>query len=89
MSINVQPGRKVRRVASRGAFWRTSYPLYERAQMDWSEHRLGRSKVYAFVGVPREILYDNMKTMVTHRDAYGRGRHKFHDALWSLAGECG
>ena len=95
----------------------------EQAQMDWSEHRLGRTKVYAFVGVlgysrwmyleyvqsmrseeliachrrmlsafggvPREILYDNMKTVVTHRDAYGRGRHKFHDALWSLAGECG
>ena len=95
----------------------------EQAQMDWSEHRLGRTKVYAFVGVlgysrwmyleyvesmrseeliachrrmlgafggvPREILYDNMKTVVTHRDAYGRGLHKFHDALWSLAGGAG
>lgn len=43
----------------------------------------------AFGGVPREVLYDNMKTVVTHRDAYGRGRHKFHDALWSLAQEYG
>ncbi len=93
------------------------------AQMDWAEYRLGRRKVYAFVGVlgysrwlyleyvdsmrseallachrrmfaafggvPREILYDNMKTVVTGRDAYGRGRHRFHDALWALAGECG
>lgn len=42
-----------------------------------------------FGGVPREILYDNMKTAVTHRDAYGRGRHRFHDGLWSLAKECG
>jgi len=93
------------------------------AQMDWGEYRLGRRKVYAFVGVlgysrwlyleyvmstrsemliachrrmfgafggvPREVLYDNMKTVVTGRDAYGRGRHRFHDALWALAGECG
>lgn len=93
------------------------------AQMDWSEYRLGRRKVYAFVGVlgfsrwlyleyvlstrtetltachrrmfgavggvPREVLYDNMKTVVTGRDAYGRGRHRFHAALWALAAECG
>ena len=43
----------------------------------------------AFGGVPREILYDNMKTVVTSRDAYGRGRHRFHDGIWALAGECG
>jgi transposase len=98
-------------------------PPGHQAQMDWGEYRLGRKKVYAFVGVlgysrwlyleyvesmraevlvdchrrmlgdfggvPREILYDNMKTVVTHRDAYGRGRHRFHDAIWSLAAECG
>lgn len=93
------------------------------AQMDWSEYRLGRQKVYAFVGVlgysrflyveyvdsmrsevlidchrhmfrafggvPREVLYDNMKTVVTARDAYGRGRHRFQRAIWALAGDCG
>ncbi|MCC5888411.1 MAG: IS21 family transposase [Gammaproteobacteria bacterium] len=42
-----------------------------------------------FGGVPHEILYDNMRTVVSRRDAYGRGRHRFHDALWSLAAECG
>jgi len=42
-----------------------------------------------FGGVPREILYDNMKTVVTQRDAYGRGRHRFQDAIWALAGDCG
>ena len=91
------------------------------AQMDWGEYRLGRQKVYAFVGVlgysrfmylecvdtmrsarlidchyrmmgafggvPREVLYDNMRTVVTERDAYGRGRHRFQDAFWSLARE--
>jgi len=93
------------------------------AQMDWGEYRLGRRKVYAFVGVlgysrwlyveyvesmrsevliachrrmlgdfggvPREVLYDNMKTVVTERDAYGRGRHRFHTAIWALAGDLG
>jgi transposase len=48
-----------------------------------------RRMLGAFGGVPREILYDNMKTVVTHRDAYGRGRHRFHDGIWTLAGECG
>lgn len=43
----------------------------------------------AFGGVPREVLYDNMKTVVTQRDAYGRGRHRFHKAIWALAGDCG
>lgn len=42
-----------------------------------------------FGGVPREILYDNMKTVVTQRDAYGRGRHRFQDAIWAFAGDCG
>lgn len=98
-------------------------PPGHQAQMDWGEYRLGRVRVYAFVGVlgysrwlyleyvdstrsevliechrrmfaafggvPREVLYDNMKTVVSHRDAYGRGRHRFHDALFALAGECG
>lgn len=93
------------------------------AQMDWGEYRLGRCRVYAFIGVlgfsrwlyleyvdstkspvlvachrrmfaafggvPREVLYDNMRTVVTQRDAYGRGRHRFHDGIWSLAAECG
>jgi transposase len=33
-----------------------------------------RRMFQAFGGVPREVLYDNMKTIVTKRDAYGRGR---------------
>jgi len=30
-----------------------------------------------------------MKTVVTQRDAYGRGRHRFHEAIWLLAAELG
>lgn len=48
-----------------------------------------RRMLGAFGGVPREILYDNMRTVVTRRDAYGRGRHRFHDEIRDLAKECG
>lgn len=43
----------------------------------------------AFGGVPREVLYDNMKTVVIDRDAYGPGKHRFHAALGDFAGHCG
>ena len=48
-----------------------------------------RRMFQAFGGVPREVLYDNMKTVVTKRDAYARGSHRFHDDLWNLAKELG
>jgi len=48
-----------------------------------------RRMFQAFGGVPREVLYDNMKTVVTRRDAYARGRHRFHDDLWTLAKDLG
>jgi len=38
-----------------------------------------------FGGVPLEILYDNMKTVVTKRNAYGDGLHQFHAGLQDLA----
>ena len=38
-----------------------------------------------FGGVPREVLYDNMRIVVTERDAYGPGQHRFHPALWDMA----
>ncbi len=39
----------------------------------------------AFGGVPLEVLYDNMRTVVDQRDAYGRGLHRFHPGLNDLA----
>lgn len=38
-----------------------------------------------FSGVPRDVLYDNAKTVVTERDAYGPGLHRFHAGLWDTA----
>lgn len=42
-----------------------------------------------FQGVPRESLYDNMKTVILKRNAYGRGLHQFHPGLWDLAKHTG
>lgn len=42
-----------------------------------------------FQGIPREVLYDNMRTVVAQRDAYGSGQHRFHAGLWSLAKDLG
>ena len=38
-----------------------------------------------FGGVPREVLYDNVKTVVLERDGYGPGVHRFHPTLWDVA----
>ena len=42
-----------------------------------------------FGGVPREVLFDNMKAVVLERDTYGPGRHRFHPGLLQLADELG
>lgn len=38
-----------------------------------------------FGGVPRRVLYDNMKTVVLARDHYGEGMHRFHPTLLDFA----
>lgn len=42
-----------------------------------------------FGGVPKSILYDNMKTIVDTRDAYGKGQHKFHGVMYDLSKRLG
>ena len=43
----------------------------------------------AFGGTPREVLYDNMRTVVLERHGYGRGRHRFHPGFLDYARHCG
>jgi transposase len=43
----------------------------------------------AFGGVPRHVLFDNMKTVVIERDAYGPGQHRFHPEVLTLASDHG
>lgn len=42
-----------------------------------------------FGGVPREILYDNMKTVVDKRNLYGKDNHRFNPSFMELSGYYG
>jgi transposase len=42
-----------------------------------------------FGGVPEHVLFDNPKTVVIERDAYGQGLHRWNEGLRQLAEECG
>lgn len=42
-----------------------------------------------FGGVSKEVLFDNAGAVITQRDAYGEGEHRWHPALRSLADEYG
>ena len=42
-----------------------------------------------FGGVPEHVLFDNPKTVVIERDAYGEGLHRWNEGLRELAEECG
>lgn len=39
----------------------------------------------AIEGVPHTVLYDNMKTVMIDRDAYGPGRHRFNEGFRDFA----
>jgi transposase len=40
---------------------------------------------YFFGGVPREMLYDNMRTVVSGRDLYGPGLHRYNRTFLDFA----
>ncbi len=40
---------------------------------------------YFFGGVPREVLYDNMRTVVSDRDVYGPGLHRYNRSFLDFA----
>ena len=42
-----------------------------------------------FGGVPREVLFDNAKSVIIARDAYGVGWHRFHAGLLDVANAYG
>lgn len=43
----------------------------------------------ALGGIAREVLYDNMRTVVLERNTYGRGVHRFHPAFLDYARHAG
>jgi transposase len=47
------------------------------------------SALLAFGGVPKKVLYDNMKTVIIECDAYGRGVHRFDGGFLDYAKHAG
>jgi transposase len=42
-----------------------------------------------FQGIPQQIWYDNMKTVVIERDAYGEGQHRLNQSFYQFSKEIG
>jgi len=42
-----------------------------------------------FQGIPTDVWYDNMKTVVLERNAYGAGQHRFHAGFYQFAKDMG
>ena len=49
----------------------------------WIEGMIGAFEFFG--GVPHELLFDNAKTIMIERDAYGEGHHRWNTALLNLA----
>jgi transposase len=65
---------------------------FVRFTTDESADTVGACLVQAFEyfgGVPREVLFDNAKSVIITRDAYGIGLHRFHPGLLDLANAYG
>jgi len=42
-----------------------------------------------FQGIPQQVWYDNMKTVVVERDAYGEGQHKLQQSFYQFSKSMG
>jgi len=48
-----------------------------------------REALLCFGGVPQHVLFDNAKTVIIERNAYGEGAHRWHAGMLRLAEEFG
>lgn len=71
-------------VATMG-FSRDSFVMFTNSQRFDVLRECHEAAFSFFGGVPREVLYDNMKTVVLERNAFGEGKHRFHTGLWDVA----
>jgi transposase len=68
---------------------RATYVKFGRSE-DLAALRTGLREAFDFFGgVPEHVLFDNPKTVVIDRDAYGEGLHRWNEGLRQLAEECG
>jgi transposase len=70
-------------------FSRATFVRFTRAEQfeDWRDGLVGAFE--HFGGVPREVLFDNTKTVIIERDGYGPGLHRWHAGMLELARDYG
>lgn len=68
---------------------RASFVKFGRKEDGEALSRGLREALDYFGGVPEQVLFDNARTVVIERDAYGPGLHRWNDRLLELAEECG
>lgn len=75
-------------VATQG-FSRATFVRFSRSELfaDWRDGLVGAFDYFG--GVPREVLFDNTKTVIIERDGYGPGLHRWHPGMLELARDCG
>jgi transposase len=70
-------------------FSRATFVRFTRAEhfVDWRDGLVAAFDYFG--GVPREVLFDNTKTVIIERDGYGPGLHRWHAGMLELARDCG
>jgi transposase len=70
-------------------FSRATFVRFTRAEQfeDWRDGVIAALEYFG--GVPRHILFDNTKTVIIKRDAYGPELHRWHAGMLELAHEYG
>ena len=81
--------RKIKAFVATLGFSRATYVRFSEheRQEDWLQGI--EEACHYFGGVPQEILFDNAKTIMIERDAYGEGRHRWNAQLLSTAQDYG
>lgn len=70
-------------------FSRATFVRFTRSERfeDWRDGLIAAFEYFG--GVPSEVLFDNTKTVIIERDAYGPGLHRWHAGMLQCAHEYG
>ena len=70
-------------------FSRATFVRFTAAEQfeDWRDGLIGAFEYFG--GVPRQVLFDNTKTVILKRDAYGAELHRWHAGMLEAAREYG
>ena len=70
-------------------FSRATFVRFSRCEQfeDWRDGLIAAFEYFG--GVPREVLFDNTKTVIIKRDAYGPQLHRWHAGMLEVAHEYG